>query len=51
MPIILLLFSNIQATWSDGKQMENKRKRKALSLCFAVFADFAEWLLVKEAKI
>lgn len=23
-PIILLLFSNFQAAWSDGKQMENK---------------------------
>lgn len=31
-PIILLLFSNFQATWSDGMQMEKEGKRRALPL-------------------
>lgn len=51
-PIILLLFSNIQATWSDGKLMENKGGERGIvsgSLLVVVLQNvptFSFWNLI-----
>lgn len=51
-PIILLLFSNFQATWSDGMQMEKYREKKERHcLWFSEIGDVAERLFVEQAKI
>lgn len=47
-PIILLLFSNFQATWSDGEEMENKGEERGIVSEFFAVGDVAECLMKKK---